>query len=342
MTVKEIKQDHLHLESKKKKKDSPVVKDYTSYLFATEKQLTNIRSKFEELKQSAPPFWVEPYCKIYHVPVEGGTIRVLHIKPENPLSIRPIVFISGWSTMPWLFSDFYEILHNRIEFYFVETREKSSSVIKRRKADMSLGQKAKDVQTVINYFELDKLDFVLFGSCWGAAVIFQGLLDGSLRAPQLVTFSPMHKLWFNKYILKVLVPFLPAFIITILMKIVPFFMFLGMKAKKQKKRMQESFKDAVTWKWKKAAIAATDFELFGKLSKIEEEILIISGTHDRVHDAKNYPKFTDELQNSRFLFFGIDETEREYALGLIVYELSQITSKEYIPEYFKDYEKKIE
>ncbi|HUT80759.1 MAG TPA: alpha/beta hydrolase [Candidatus Bathyarchaeia archaeon] len=342
MTTKEVKKDNLQLKGNKKKKSSADIKDYTPYLTTTEKQVQKIRSKIEELKQSVPSFWEEPNCKINNIPVAGGTIRVLHLKPVNPISIRPIVFLSGWSSMPRLFNEFYEMLHDRIEFYFVETREKITSNIKRRKADMSLSQKAKDVQAVINYFELNKQDFALFGSCWGAAVVFQGLLDGTLKAPQYVTFSPMHKLWFNKVILKGLAPLLPAFVITILMKILPFFMFLGMKAKKQKKRILETFNDAVAWKWKKAAIAAADFELFGKLSKIEEEVLVIAGTHDRVHDAKNYPRFTNELQNSRFLFFGIDETEREYTLGLILNELSKISSKEYIPKFFKEYEKKIE
>lgn len=342
MTTKEITQDHIALNRIKKKKKSNIIKDYTSYLTTPEKQVQLIRSKIEELKQPVPSFWEEPNCKIHHVPVQGGTIRVIHVKQKNPQNIRPVVFISGWSTMARLFNDFYEMLHNRIDFYFVETREKISSNIKRKKAHMDLSQNARDVQSVIEYFDLPGQDFVLFGSCWGASVMFQGLLDGTLKAPQYVTFAPMHKLWFNKFVLKWLAPILPVFIISLLMKILPPLMFMGMKAKKQKKRMLDSFKDTVVWKWKKAAIAAADFELFGKLSKIEEEVLVIAGTHDRVHDAKNYPRFTDELPNSRFLFLGIDETEREYALGLLVNELSKITTEEYIPEYLKEFEKNIE
>ena len=327
-----------------KKRDEKLSNEelYAHLLTIKPEKIQELRRRKDELKQeSVPEYWKEPISTIHWVPVENGEIRVLHIKPEKPESVRPIVFLSGWQTMPHQFTELYKILHNRVEFFFIETREKNTSKIKRQKADLSLTQKAKDVKKVIEYFNLTGKDFVLFGTCWGAAILFQGLLDRTLKAPTYVTFSPMHKLWFNKFLLKFIVPFLPAFIISVLMKLVSYVLFIGEKAETQKNRMQLTMKEGTAWKWKKAARAARDFELFGKLNQIEEEVIVISGTNDRVHKIYDYPRFADELQNGRFFYFGFEEDEREIMMGTLIYELSVGSTKSGIPEFFKDYEIKI-
>ena len=324
------------------KKEKEIVKDYMQYISVTDEQLQKIRKRKEELRQDFEPiFWEEPIAKIHWVPVEDGEIRVVHVKPKNPISKRPIVFISGWQSMPYQFTEMYKIIHNRTEIYFVETREKYTSKIKKRRSDFSLTQKAIDVQTAIKYFNLQDKDFVLFGSCWGAATIYQGLLDGNLKAPTYVTFSPMHKLWFNKFLLKYIVPILPGCVVGLLMKLLSGLIFHGEKAETQKNRMQLTIKEGVGWKWRKSALAAKKFELFGKLSAIQEEVLVISGTHDRVHKAYDYPRFADELPNGRFFHFGIEEHEREIVMGVLMYELSLITSQE-TPEIFTVFEREIE
>ncbi len=203
-------------------------KDYSKYTEITDEQLLKIRKRKEELMQDIDiVFWEEPIAKIHWIPVDGGEIRVLHNIPKNPVGNRPVIFISGWQTMPYQFVDLYKILHERVEIYFIETREKYTSKIPRRKTDFSLSQNAKDIQNTINYFNLQSKDFVLFGTCWGASTILQGLLDGTLKAPTMCTFSPMHKFWFNKFILKYLIPFVPSFVITFLMRTLAHIIFIG-------------------------------------------------------------------------------------------------------------------
>ncbi|MHA1556187.1 MAG: alpha/beta fold hydrolase [Candidatus Heimdallarchaeota archaeon] len=335
------KNDKVILKTEKSKKHTDDLKDYSPYLTMSEEQVQKIELKMEELVQDvAPKYLEEPISKAHWIPVDGGEIRVLHTKPKNPVGIRPVVFISGWQTMPYQFDDLYNILYDRVEIYYIETREKSSSRIRRRKADLSLSQKAKDVQVVLEYFRLQDKDFVLFGTCWGAAIVYQGLLDGVLKAPTIATFSPMHKLWFNKFILKYLIPFTPSFFITFLMRTLAHVIFIGEKAETQKNRMQLTMKEGVAWKWKKAARAAVQFELFGKLSTIKEEILVISGTHDRVHKGNDYPRFAEELPNGRFFHFGIDESERERILGVLIHELA-LTSSKQTPVLFEFFEREI-
>jgi len=330
----------MNQKSKRNKKET---KGYSEILEINEELKQNFRKRVAEFTQeSVPNLWEEPYCNIHWVPVDGGEIRVLHIKPENPTSIRPIVLLSGWQAMAYLFEDMFKIFYNRVEIYFVETREKYSSKIKRRKTDFSVSQKARDTQAVIEYFKLDKQDFVLFGTCWGATIVLQGLLDGVLKAPTTIAFSPMYKLWLNKFLLKYIIPLIPSFIIAIILKITSYFLFVGEKAEIQKNRMLHVIRDAEVWKWKKTALAAKNLNLFGKLSTILEEVLVIGGTEDRVHKANDIPRFADELPNGRFFNFGIDEYEREAAMGLILLEYSKITFEQKVPNFFVEYEKDLQ
>ena len=168
-------------------------------------------------RRKVPNFWEEETTETFYVPVENAKLRVFHIKPKNPAGKRPIVFIPGWGVLPAGFMDFYEAVHGLAEIYYIETREKGSSQINRRasrrknkrKTKFNMSLQAQDIQAVINYFKLADKDFVLLGPCWGASIILQGLLDGVLKAPTFVTFDPMHKLWFSRFVLTYIGPLLP-------------------------------------------------------------------------------------------------------------------------------------
>ncbi|NHJ48871.1 MAG: alpha/beta hydrolase [Asgard group archaeon] len=316
-------------------------KDYSSLLSVTPEQVSKLQLKLSELRQpNAPNTWEEPNCTIHWIPVDDGEIRVLHIKPDKIVETRPLIFIGGWQTMAYQFPEAFEIFYNRVEVYFVESRESYTSKLNRWKADMSVNQKAKDIQNVIDYFNLENQDYVLFGTCWGAAILLQGLIDQTIKPPPTIAvFSPMHKLWINKFFLKVIGPLLPAFLVAFLLKIVPVFLLAGEKAKTQKNRMFRTIKEAKAWKWKKAALATRNFNLFGKLSAIQEEVIVIGGTDDRVHKAHDYPRFADEMQNGRYFYFGIDESQRELTLGFLLLELAKVKAKDGIPEIFKEFER---
>ncbi|MHA1308697.1 MAG: hypothetical protein ACTSQN_15505 [Candidatus Heimdallarchaeota archaeon] len=151
--------------------------DYSHILTISDENKQRFKERFLELIQKdVPKIWEEPYSKIHWIPVKGGEIRVTHIKPDKPVGKRPIVFVSGWQSMPYQFEDMYEIIYNRIEIYFVETREKYTSKIKRRKADLSVSQKARDLKAVLEYFELENQDYVLFATCWGGNHYFSRII----------------------------------------------------------------------------------------------------------------------------------------------------------------------
>ena len=205
-----------------------------------------------------------------------------------------------------------------------------------------MNQKAKDVGDALKYLGLsDNRDFVLMGPCWGGAVILQGLMDKSIEAPTIVTVDPMHRLWYPQWMLNYIAPILPIWFIVLIKPLLKWLRLRKMTEKVQRQRAEDFIKEAVMWKWKKAAFQARHFELFGNLSKIDEEVFVFNATNDLIHDKRDYPKITRELQNGRFIYLETDESNRERIMGILGREFTQVSSIEGIPSIFTEFEKKL-
>jgi pimeloyl-ACP methyl ester carboxylesterase len=292
-------------------------------------------------ERNVPDFWESSTTEILYAPVDDGEIRIYHFRPANPISKRPLVFVPGWGGTEMGYVDFYEVIHDKVECYYVETREKRSSKLDRKKAKLDMSQKAKDIRDVINFLELDKDDFVLFGTCWGGAIVLHGLIDGTIDAPTVITHDPMHTLWFPKWFLRYVTPFLPVFAIRMMKPVLRRLQMRGMNEKIQRKRAENFIANAEPWKWKKAAESVRDFELFGNISGITKEVFVINGTQDKVHDQITYPKIAAEMPFSRFIFMKTDESKRERLMGLVTLEFSKVTVNDGLPPSLRDFEKKL-
>jgi pimeloyl-ACP methyl ester carboxylesterase len=290
----------------------------------------------------APDFWSAAATRTIYVPVEDGEIRVFHIKPEDPIAVRPIVLVPGWGSLPSGFRDFYSVIHQRAELFYLETREKQSSRLDRGKARLTMSRKARDVQDALNFLGLSRgEDFVLLGACWGGALLFQGLLDDALRAPTLATMDPMHSLWYPEWVLRYVSPLLPVSIVQLIKPVLKALALAGMKERVQRQRAADFIDNAEIWKWQRAAQSVWDFELFGKLQRLREEVLVFNGTGDKIHDPLNYPRIAGELPRGRFFFMPTDESKRERLMGLIALELAKVSAAQGVPASLAAFEKMI-
>jgi len=305
----------------------------------TKEYEAEIAKMLDATRIKAPDFWSDEVSNNFYIPVDDGQIRVFHIKPKKPISKRPLVLIPGWGGIPQAYEDFYEPIHEKVECFFIETREKGSSILDKTKARMDMSQKAKDVQDAINYLKLRDKDFVLHGTCWGSSIILNGLIEGILTAPTILATDPMHTLWFPKWILRYVSPILPIFIVNLLRPIIKRIVTFGMKEKVQKQRTIAFIDNAVPWKWKKGAEEVKDFELYGNLHRIKEEVFVINGTIDRIHNQTEYPKIANQMPNGRFIFMKTDESNRERLMGLIAREFTTVLKDDDIPQSLSKFEK---
>jgi pimeloyl-ACP methyl ester carboxylesterase len=272
-----------------------------------------------------------------NIPVVGGYIQSLHRSIKDLPQTRPVVIITGWGATFEGFQEVFSILRDIPELYIIETREKNSSRLEKN-ASMDMSQQARDLQQTIEYLNLQNQDFILFGSCWGASIILQGLIDKSLTAPTIVVLDPMHRLWYPRWLLKYVSPYLPAFIFNLLKPIMKASALRGMNERVQRQRAVDFINNGNIAKWKKVAEAVTDFELFGNLAKVNEEVFVVNGTHDKIHDQKNYPKIAKELPRGRFIFLEANESERTHLMGCIIKEFVITDRKNGIPLKLKQFE----
>ncbi|MHA1124549.1 MAG: hypothetical protein ACTSO7_01510 [Candidatus Heimdallarchaeota archaeon] len=326
----------------KKKKANKIPEEKPPVLRVTPEQQKKIDEFIEATKKgNVTTYWDEKITKYLYVPVDDGEIRVVHVKPEKTSNKRILVFMPGWGVQTAGFDVLYETLHDEVEFYYIETREKGTSKLNKKKANMSIEQMAKDVQDALNFLELPGKDFVFVTPCWGATIIFIGILNETFKAPSIVVFDPMHKLWFNKFI-NTISPAIPVWLANIVKRPIKFFALLGMKEKAQKERTSEFIDNADIWKWKNAAHAVKDLELFGKLEGIKQEIIVFNATSDRIHNQEDYPKLATELPNGRFFFMNTDESKRERLMSGVIRELVAVDGKTNIPPVLTEFEKKLD
>jgi pimeloyl-ACP methyl ester carboxylesterase len=290
----------------------------------------------------APRFW-EPGGggEAIIVPVDSAEIRVYHVKPARPVARRPIVFVPGWGTNPPGWFDFTKAVHGRAELYYLETREKASSRILDRRTDMGVSQAAKDIGDAIGFLGLSGCDFLLLGACWGAAQVLQGLIDHSISAPTVLVGDPMHTLWFNKWMLRWISPFVPTPAVRLLRPIFAKALLGDMKEPVQKARDYDFVYSADFWKWKKSAEAARDFELHDALGGVNDEVFVFNGTSDKIHDPVHYPRIAGELPRGRFLFAPTVESRRELLFGAVALEFAKVSAADGVPLSLARFEKKV-
>ena len=290
----------------------------------------------------APRFWEPGVGEELYVPVEGAEIRVFHFPCADPAALRPVVMVPGFGATPEGFQDFYAALRGKAEIYYLETREKSSSRIAARRPDMSVGRSARDIQQVIDRLGLSRgRDFLLIAPCWGAAIVLQGLIEGTLDAPTIVVADPMHALWFPKWLLRFAAPVAPAALLRTLRPLIARSMLGDMEEPTQKERAYAFVYGADVVKWKTAAHAAWDFELIGRLGTIRREVFVLNGTKDKIHDQVFYPRMAAEMPRGRFVYLPTGEHNRERLFGVAAVEFSRVSAQAGLPPALVQFERTI-
>jgi hypothetical protein len=289
--------------------------------------------------ESAPRFW-ETGEEIW-VRTGGAELRVIHCPRAGTGTgpqPRPIVLVPGFGVIPEGFQEFYRAVHGKAEFFYIETREKGSARLLPG-ADMSMGRMAKDLAELLAAVGLGPgTDYVMAATCWGATIALEGLLAGTLRLPTLLACDPMHALYFPRWVLRWVSPVLPVGVVKALRPAIYSAMLGDMKEPVQKQRTRDFVYGADVGKWKRAAEAARDVELVGRMGGVSQEVLVLNGTADKVHDPALYPLLAAELPRGRFLFMPADESARERLFGTAAVELSTVSSPEGLPPSLAPFE----
>lgn len=293
-------------------------------------------SRFE--RRLAEPADDRPFDSLAEVsfhPVVGGEHRVLHLAGSGTGG-RPVVFVPGWGASIAGWQDFFGLLQGEVELYVIETLEKSTTRIDRGPHDRTVLQTARNVASTIESLGLG--DYALFGACWGGAILLEGLIEGLFEeAPVVLAYDPMHSMWFSPLFLKGVASWLPLVCIEAVRAPLSYFAIRGLDQPVQRERTKAFIADADVWRWRAYSVAAADFELYGRLSKVSREVLVVNGANDAIHDRSQYPKVARELPKGRMFYREVDESQRE-RFAAVVAEALAGSSGSAVPELLLEME----
>jgi len=290
-------------------------------------------------KQDVPNFYEEGICEIIQVPVEGGTLKVYHNKPEIMKTKRPIVFVPGFGTTPRSWREFHYSHHGFAEYYYIETREKKSAEIKRnRKADFSILQFTKDIATTLDFLGLTGKDYVLVATCMCGGVLLMGLIEKILNPPTVVVLDPFTKWTQNRFLVKFIMPILPPIFLEVFKRILGKIIMANMKNQAQKERNMDAIEGAVPWKWRKFSLQNVNYDITNELQKIEQPVYIFHGPKDKYHPEGTFHRVAKAIPNSHFFLMKTSEHLREMLIGVIATEFAFVTKNDGIPKPLLDFE----
>ncbi len=296
-----------------------------------------------EHNQKIPFYYEEGVCEVIFVPIENGELRIFHHKPKNPVSKRPVLFLPGFGTSPWSWRYFSTPLFEKVEYYILESREKTSSKLhkRRRKANMSINQMAIDLGEAVKFLGLIDRDYVLFGSSFSGGIILSALL-GQYLSPTTVALHDPIKDWRVQRKLTLIFMFIPPFITKMLRPILSKIILAKMKNQSAKERYQDFIREGTPWKWRKTGIHNLKFDIAPELHTIQHEILLFHGPKDRYHTDEEYLQMAKKFPKGRYIYMKSAPEFRELVVGISSLELSKVSRDENIPKSLAVFEVDLE
>ena len=289
------------------------------------------------------PFFAEgDICEEIYVPIQDGEIKVFHYKPKKNEGKRPIIFGPGWGSSQWAWKDFTIPFYEKQEYYYLETREKNTSKIKRsRKVKFHAEQSAKDIAEAIKFLGLDNKDFVLMGTSYTGGAILNGLAKKYFKVPTAVVFQPLKTFKKQRKITIIFFPF-PPFMLNLFKHLFVNIALLGMKNKEQKNRIKNYIVEGDAWKWRRGGIDMFNYDLEKLLPQIEDEVFLFHGPKDRYHPDYIFEEMTKAMPKGRYFHMQCANDKRQLLAGVIGFEFTKISKEDGIPNSLKPFEIKLE
>jgi hypothetical protein len=305
----------------------------------SEEQKLAIRNLLDKSKKEVPAFYEEGISESVYVPVEGGEIRVFHYKPEKPITKKPFIYVPGFFCPHQIWKDIHIANHNTAEYYYIESREKSSSKIKRgRKANFTIDQLARDLQKVIEFFEIDKTKYNILGASYGAAMILQGLIKNYFTPDLSVLYDPLARWDYAKFLTYVINPITPPFVLGFIRMILAHVFLPDPKNVTQREKILLYIKEAEPWKFRKSSIHIRDFNIVNDLPKITDNVIVCHGPSDNLHKSEEYFQYAKAIPKCKLLVTTVSDEEREHFYGIMANIFSQYEEIDSIPPPFKIFE----
>lgn len=227
-------------------------------------------------------------------------IRVAKFPSNNAkYSKRNIIIIPGWLSAIDNFTTTAEELQEYGNVVIYEPRGFGESLVPHKKGLFSIEKYNEEIGVVIDHLEFKENDFILLGSCAGAAMAFSYMLDGSGKKPStLIVFSPQEQ-YRTPFWLPVL-GWIPTFFMKFIQKmiIVLYRLYVKIRSKKESENVtwaEERLKKNDAWSLRRYVLEfVVPYNIVGRQKNIESPMLIFVAKKDYFVDPEKSKEFTHD------------------------------------------------
>ena len=246
------------------------------------------------------------FQELYIEAEDGVELRVFHWEPKEPASDDPFVFVAGWVSIVAGWADFLRAMSKKRPVFYVETREKTSALIRQRRlrsTDFDMHRLARDLMNICARLPVETARTVIAGRSFGATAILEALKHGALKVRGAFLIGPNSEFKAPPVLGKVV--YLPAFLYHgfkyILLWYLRTFRVDVKKEPEQMARYDQTLRTANPRRLQLSAISALKYSVWKDLETIEVPVGMAYASSDKLHGVANIERMVEAIpQASEF------------------------------------------
>jgi pimeloyl-ACP methyl ester carboxylesterase len=237
---------------------------------------------------------------------DGFRLQVLRWRPHRPTGLPRIVFVAGWVSIVEGWVPVLKALGERAEILYVETREKRSAELPKRRlrpADFSIPRMADDLVEACAQLGADDGDTLLVASSMGANAALEALKDGRLAARAAFLVAPngeFHYPWWGHLLVR-----MPAAGYRVIRPLVAAYLRrhrVNTEADPaQMRRYERTLEEAEPHRLKLSAQSAVRYRLLPRLDTVRIPVAVAYASSDTLHGGCQCEAIVDRLASGRLV-----------------------------------------
>ena len=263
---------------------------------------------------------LNPDLSEFCAPDASGSERMVNVDPNVALRVvrfdpavqtgRPqVVLVGGWITIMPAWGDVLREMTKDFTVYYVETREKQSSLIKGR-VEYSAEAFGRDIVALTDKLDIKEDDYILMGSSLGATSVLDGCRFIRKKPLCLALIGPNAEFRVPRFGKVIVACFFPPmwFVLKPIVKWYLKTFRLDFKHDpRQYYKYARNIDSADPWKLKKAIMKLWKYQVWDLLGSIDIPTLIIGASKDKLHIPENLKRMVELMPDARYLDMGTNE-----------------------------------
>lgn len=254
------------------------------------------------------------------------SLRVITFRPAKDTGQPPVLFVAGLISQITGWEKVLREMTRDFKVYYVETREKASSVVK-GKASYTVEEIGRDLISLISLLDLEPQKYILFGSSLGATAILDSCRFLERDPLCLVLIGPNAIFRIPKWSYPI-VWFFPPRLYMLIKPVIRWYLRTFEVDIKSDYAQYEKYSgildSADPWKIKKIAFPMARYHVWDRLSEVSFPTLIIGASKDIMHIPANLSKMVKRMKDATYL--DMRTNSRTHSAGM-VYEMRKYISK---------------